>query len=135
MSRENVEAYKRGFEAFNRRDIDAMLEGFDPEIEWHTATDLPDSTVFRGHDGVATFLQEWFSLFEDLHADAEEFIDLGDSLVVSLVVHGRVPGSQESDQEMTLARAHLSKLHEGKIVEIREYLTLEQALEAAGLSE
>ena len=37
MSRENVEAFKRSFEAGNRRDFDAMLEEFDPKVEWHPA--------------------------------------------------------------------------------------------------
>jgi hypothetical protein len=30
MSDENVEAFKRGMEAYNRRDVDAFLETFDP---------------------------------------------------------------------------------------------------------
>ena len=35
MSEENVEAFKRGIDAFNRGDIDAFLEGLDAEVEWH----------------------------------------------------------------------------------------------------
>ena len=135
MSEENVETFKRALEAFNRGDIDAVLERFDPEVEWHTAADLPDSRVYRGHDGVAALLQEWVDLFEDFHVEAEQFIDRGDYLVVPLLLHGRVPGSAESDQEVTLRRTQVDKLREGRFVEVREYLTLEQALEAAGLRE
>jgi SnoaL-like polyketide cyclase len=74
-------------------------------------------------------------LFEDLHVEAEELIDRGDFLVASVVVHGRVPGSRDSDQEMTLSRTNVYRQREGKTVEVREYLTREQALEAAGLRE
>ena len=35
MSEENVEAFKRGVAAWNRGDIDAMLEVDDPEVEVH----------------------------------------------------------------------------------------------------
>jgi hypothetical protein len=35
MSEENVEAHKRGVEAINCRDIEALLEELDPEVEWH----------------------------------------------------------------------------------------------------
>jgi hypothetical protein len=37
MSTENVEAFKRGLEAGNRGDIDALLDELHPEIEWHSA--------------------------------------------------------------------------------------------------
>ena len=33
MSDENVERFKRGVEAYNRRDADALLEFMDPEVE------------------------------------------------------------------------------------------------------
>jgi ketosteroid isomerase-like protein len=37
MSQENVEAFKRGLDAYNRRDLDALLETLDPDVEWHPA--------------------------------------------------------------------------------------------------
>jgi hypothetical protein len=37
MSQENVEAFKRALNAGNRRDIEALLEELDPEVEWHSA--------------------------------------------------------------------------------------------------
>ena len=135
MSQENVETLKRGFEAFNRGDINAMLEEFDPDVEWHTASDIPDSTVYRGHDGVASLIQEWVNSFEDFRVDAEELIDRGEYVVLSVVLRGRIPGSLESDREVTLRRFGVDKVRNGKIVEVREYMTLEQALEAVGLSE
>jgi len=135
MSQENVETLKRGFEAFNRGDINAMLEEFDPDVEWHTASDIPDSTVYRGHDGVASLIQEWVNSFEDFRVDAEELIDRGEYVVLSVVLRGRIPGSLESDREVTLRRFGVDKVRNGKIVEVREYMTLEQVLEAVGLSE
>ena len=155
MSEENVEAVRRAFAAFNRRDMDAMLEEFDPEIEWHTATDLPDSSVFRGHDGVGAFIQEWIDAFEGLHGDVEEFIDRGECVVVPVVFRGRIPGSVGSAPEIALRRVNVYKLREGKasriemeqeffmlftfrggkIVRIESILERDQALEAAGLPE
>ena len=34
MSQENVEIVRRGFDAFNRRDLDAFLALFDPDVEF-----------------------------------------------------------------------------------------------------
>ena len=37
MSQENVERFKRGIDAYNRRDADALLEFMDTKVEWHPA--------------------------------------------------------------------------------------------------
>jgi hypothetical protein len=42
MSQENVELTKRALEAYNRRDVDALLEDLDQSIELHPA--LPCSS-------------------------------------------------------------------------------------------
>ena len=36
MSQENVEAVRAGFAAYNRGDLDAMLESYDPDVEFVT---------------------------------------------------------------------------------------------------
>ena len=142
MSEENVELIRRIYEEFDRTrrgSIEerqrAVLSAADPEVEWHTATDLPDSRVYRGHDGVAALIQEGVNSFEGFRVDAEEFIDRGEYVVVPLVLRGRIRGSREPEQEVTLPHTHVYKVREGKVVEAREYLTLEQALEAVGLRE
>ena len=37
MSEENVALLRRAVEAYNRRDIPALLEELDPEVKWHPA--------------------------------------------------------------------------------------------------
>jgi ketosteroid isomerase-like protein len=101
-----------------------------PNVEWHTAADLPDGGVHRGHAGVASLVQAWADAFEDFHMDIGDVIDRGDCVVASLVLRGLIRGST---QEVSLSTAHVWKVSDGLIVEIREYRTLEQALDAAGL--
>ena len=65
MSEENVESFKRGTEAYNRRDLDELLKTLDPEVEWHSALLIPfggAATVSRGHDGVRVLLDEVMDL-------------------------------------------------------------------------
>ena len=132
MSEENVELIRHVYEEFART-RQAVLSVLDPEIEWHTAADLPDSGVHRGHEGVAGLIQGWVNSFEDFRAEVREFIDRGQYVVVPLVLRGRIRGS---DEEVALPETHVWKVREGKVVEVREYRILEQALdEAAGLSE
>jgi ketosteroid isomerase-like protein len=126
MSRENVELVRRAYEEFGRT-RQAPSSALDPEIEWHTAADLPDSGVHHGHVGVAALIQEWVKSFEDFRTDVDEFIDRGEYVVVLLVLRGRIRGS---DEEVALPETHVWNVHEGRVVEVREYRTLEQALDA-----
>src|SRR6185503_18571914 len=55
MSDENVAAFRRGIDASNRGDVEALLNELDPDIEWHSAMHAllgGEETVFRGHDRV-----------------------------------------------------------------------------------
>ena len=59
MSQENVETFKGALDAFTRRDIDAFLEAFDPEVEWHAAMEIMlggEARIYRGHEGVREWL-------------------------------------------------------------------------------
>jgi hypothetical protein len=56
MSEENVEAFRRAVEAYNRRDIEGFLAEFDPMVRIQPLTPMmfgQDATVYRGHGGSA----------------------------------------------------------------------------------
>lgn len=50
MSEQNVELHRRIEEAFNRRDIEAMIVCLDPSIEYHPVLSAIGMTVYHGHD-------------------------------------------------------------------------------------
>ena len=133
MSRENVEAVLRGYAAFNRGDLDAAIEGFHPEIEWHGPGVFPDEDVYRGVEGVRRFWDQWLELFEDFQIEIEEVIEAGEKVVVMAVVHGRGRGSGADVK--TPSFPHLWTFRDGKAVRMRMFQTKAEALEAAGLPE
>jgi ketosteroid isomerase-like protein len=92
MSQANVEAFKRAFDAINRRDAEALLSELDPEVEWHGAILMAmggDRTVYRGHEGVREWLRDLYETLSEFHADYQEILDLGDRTVGIGVVRGR----------------------------------------------
>ena len=125
MSGENVELVRRAYEQFNSGQ-EAPLSALDEAIEWHTAADLPNSDVHRGHAGVRALIDDWVGSFENFTADVEECIDRGDYVVVPLVLRGRMAGGDE----VSLPETHVWRIREGRAIEVREYRTLEAALEA-----
>ena len=59
MREEDVEAVRRGYEAWNRGEVGAVLELVDPDIEWRPGTDAPEAGEHRGRDGFRGFLESW----------------------------------------------------------------------------
>jgi ketosteroid isomerase-like protein len=135
MSQENVEAFKRGIAAWNRRDIDATLEELDPAVEWHPAVGAGlggEATVFRGREEVRKGIQDLIEAFDDLRFELSEFRDLGDELLALGRVHGH---GTESGVEIDSPLAWLIRANKGKANWVRTYLDPKEALEAVGLSE
>jgi ketosteroid isomerase-like protein len=129
MSQENVERVRQSIEVVNRThgpDVDFM----GPDFEWHTRADLPDPAVYRGPDGVARLLAEWYAAFDDLRVDLEEVIDAGDRVVTVLRLHGRI---KDSGEEVEMTEAHVITMRNGRATLLREYTTKEEALQAEGL--
>jgi len=84
MSQENVEVVRAAWEAWERRDMEALFGFYDPEIIWdqtgYQAGEL--AAVYRGHDGLRRFFREWLAPFESYYAHAEEIIDAGEAVLV-----------------------------------------------------
>ena len=87
MSQENVEVFKRAFDAINRQDAEALLSELDPEVEWHGAVLMAmggERTVYRGHAGVREWLRDLYETLSEFQAEYPEVRDLGDRTVASV---------------------------------------------------
>jgi ketosteroid isomerase-like protein len=135
MSQENVDAVKRFIDAYNRRNVEAMLEELDPGVEWHPAILGPlegEPTVYRGHEGVRQWVREQDEVFDEIHAEYSEIRDLGDQIVA--IGHTRMRG-KGSGAETESPLASVTDHANGKAVRIRSFFDPKEALKAAGLSE
>jgi len=116
------------------RGVDAMAEFWDPDISHRAAEGaIDDAGELRGPDAVRRYSQDWFDMFDDLSGVAEELIDAGDDRVVAVMrMTGRAKGS---GIETEIRFSVVYTLRDGKIVQGREYMEKEQALESVGLRE
>ena len=135
MSQENVEVFRRATDAYNRRDVEAMLATVDPEVEWRPL--LPvllggKATVYRGHEGVREGVRELDEVFSELEAEQSEVRDLGEQVIAIGHFRGR---GRESGAKTETAIVWLVEFKNGKAIRVREYLDPKEALEAAGLRE
>ena len=133
MSEENVERIRRGFDAFNRRDLDALLALTDPEVELSTRfREMEGDSYYRGHDGVREWWRDLLAIFPDFSMEVLEVRDLGDSGIVALRVRARGLDSGVPFEETTWAAG---EWRDGKMTRWRNFGSEAEALEAAGLEE
>jgi ketosteroid isomerase-like protein len=119
MSQENVNKTRQFIEAYNRRDFEAALEFFDPDIDW-VLPEQQRSDSARGTDQVMRFWEGLDETFEELRLDPQEFVDGGDRVAVRLRFYGRGKGSgAELDTEMY---HQVTTFSDGTIVRM-EYFT------------
>jgi ketosteroid isomerase-like protein len=86
-----------------------------------------EAGIFRGHDGMRTWLADLHELYEGLESTIVETRDLGERVVISFVVRGTGRGSGITlEQPLT----QVVTLRDGKVIEVREFLSLEEALAA-----
>jgi ketosteroid isomerase-like protein len=96
MSEENVELVRRGYQTWNENGLEAALVEFiDPDVELHDPVEMPDGSVYRGHEGARAMWAHWTEVWEEVRFEPDEAVDLDDEHVLLRVrALGRV---KESD--------------------------------------
>jgi ketosteroid isomerase-like protein len=131
MSREDVEHMRRGVEHF-RRTGEALWADLHPDIEMHDH-DIPDGTVYRGHEGWREWAAHFAEAWESVSLEPQEYIDAGDGRVVLVArVAARGVGS---GVEVERVEGVMWTIREGKTVRMDYYGSRAEALEAAGLTD
>ena len=132
MSQENVEIVRRAWEAWERRDMEALFALYDPAIIWEQRVTPVD--LYHGHEGVRRFFKEWLDPFEAYYAHADEFIAAGDSVVARLRQGGRGRGSGVEVAMPVVWQVY--RIRDGRVIRVvGGLMDRSEALEAAGLRE
>lgn len=132
MSDENVNAWQRAIEAFNDRSAERMMAECDSDVEFRPVLAGVRNSPYRGRDGVHEFLTATDDAFERFQLEAERLEDHGDWVLATCI--GRARG-RASGAEIERPMVHAARFRNGKCVWWRTFLTRDEALEAAGLSE
>src|ERR671910_200590 len=128
MSQENVKIVRRFFEHFSRTGA-ADFSLIDPHAVFDNSNAMLDGAVYRGHDGVRTYLSLLREMWEGMRFEPTEFIPAGEDQVIvpfRMVMRGR-------DEIETVAHAAtLYTLSKGKLTQAKAFQSKADALEAVG---
>ena len=131
MSEENVELWVEGIEAYNRGDIEAVLNGMDPDIKFeHRLAALQGK--FVGVEAVRKWLLDAREYLVDGQIDCSDVRDLGDQVLALGTI--RAIG-KESGAVVELPYTVLATIRNGRVTHFIDFGDRAKALEAAGLSE
>ena len=120
MSEQDVNTMRTAYAAFNRGDVPAVLEAFDPQIEWYEPGGgrAPRGT-FSGAESVA---RDVFAAvpenFDEFEAQPDAVIDAGEHLVVV----GTFRGRSKAGRQMQARYAHVWRMRDGKAVSFQNHV-------------
>lgn len=132
MSLGNLEVYRRGLDAFNRRDRATWLALCSPEVENVPPREWPESRLTRGRDVVWEFLTSNNDPWEASRYEPSEVIEGDDKVVVHLTAEMR---GKASGAEVAWSFWQVVTFHNGAVSRFEWFAQRDAALEAAGLQE
>ena len=133
MSLENVEIVRRTTDAYNRHDLDGIVEHWAPDavLDWSNSRGL-EAGVYRGHDEIRAFTQRFLTAWDEVRLELGEPIEAADDvLVVENVTYLRGRDGIETQARS----AWVLTFRDGQQTSLTLYQTKQEALEAAGLRE
>jgi ketosteroid isomerase-like protein len=127
MSQESVEIVRGVMESFIAGD--PVWDRLEADIEVHDH-DIMDAREYRGHDGFASWLDNWGAAWTNFSMAPEQFLDAGDHVVMvfRMKAIGRGSGIAVERQD-----AMVYSVRDGKIARVDYYNSKQQALDAVGL--
>jgi ketosteroid isomerase-like protein len=137
MSQENVEIVRRVWEAVRREDTEAVLALYDEDVEYDFSRSPFQSVgvnqpAYRGHDALRSLFRERYEDWAQVEDHCQELIEANDEVISVVTSRGR---GRESGIEVEGRHVGLWSLREGKVIRVRWFGTLADALAAVGPSE
>jgi ketosteroid isomerase-like protein len=134
MSRDDVEILRALYERWARRDY-SDRDAFDPQVVFTRimsgAVPGPGMAgVWHGVDEMWRAVVDWLRNWEDYRVEPEDFIDLGDRV---LVLSRQTARGKLSGANVQAEIGEIFTLRDGRIVSWDLYLDRTEAVQAAGL--
>jgi ketosteroid isomerase-like protein len=128
-----VEIVRRANDAFNRRDVDAWLSFFSPDIVYRPVPTFPDCQERQGLGAMRRWMEEWHGAWaDDYTTQAESIREHGDVVIALLRFTGH---ARASGVEVAGGIFEVYRFRDGKIASVEDFTERCEALKAAGLAE
>jgi uncharacterized protein len=128
MAPGNADLIRPIYEEWGRGNWRPRFDVYDPHMEWGWSDEFPGlAGVYEDHRDPNPRLRAWLDGWEHWRAEADDFLEIGDHVVVLASYHGRGKGS---GVEIHQEGAHVFELREGKVVRLEIFASREKAIES-----
>jgi ketosteroid isomerase-like protein len=132
VSEQSLELASRSYAAWSSGDLETWLSTLDEEVEFLTSGIFPGlEPVYRGHEGMRTFWEDFRSPWESLRIVIDHFRENGDQIVALY----RFEAVGRDGLKVHREAANLITVRDGLAKHVEAHGSWETALEAAGLRE
>lgn len=112
MSEHDLQLAQEGYDAWNRGDLDWLLEHVTEDVEVQPTRQVEKfAEVYRGHGGWREFWQAWHEVWQGATIKVHRFEDMGDHGVLVLLSIDRSDGD---GGEESIPVSHWITFREGK---------------------
>ena len=127
---ENSDALKRGYEAFNSGDAQALSELFADDVRWEgpNTEGVPMSGTHEGKDAVLQALGAIGESFETFGVSPDEMVEQGDTIVVL----SHIDAKSTSGNEVKLPGVEVWRMTGGKAQRVQTLIDTAEVKKALG---
>jgi uncharacterized protein len=133
MASGNADLIRPIYEEWGRGNWRPAFDVYHPEMEWGWSDEFPGlAGVFEDRRDPNPRLHAWLSEWDHWRAVAEEFLEIGDHVVVLATYLGTGKGS---GVEIRQEGAHVFELRDGRVVRLEIFASRERALQSVQVAQ
>ena len=126
MASGNADLIRPIYDEWGQGNWRPRFDVYDPRMEWGWSDEFPGlDGVFEDRRDPNPRLRSWLSGWEDWRAEADDYLEFGDQVVVLATYRGRGKGS---GVDIVQRGAHVFELRDGKVVRLEIFASREKAL-------
>ena len=124
----NADLVRPIYEEWGRGNWRPRFDAYDQHMEWGWSDEFPGlGGVYEDHEDPNPRLRAWLNGWEDWRAKADDFLEIGDYVVVLASYYGRGKGS---GVEIRQEGAHVFKFRDSKVIRLEIFATRAKAIES-----
>ena len=105
--------------------LEGWISMFSEDIVWEAIEDAPDAGVYRGHDEVRGYFEDWRATVDAMRFEVPDLEEVGDWVVGHTILTARVKGT---GSEMILDYWQAMLVRGRKISRVKEFREREEAI-------
>jgi ketosteroid isomerase-like protein len=128
MAAANAELIRPIYDEWSRGNWRPRFDVYDPQMEWGWSDEFPGlAGVYEDRRDPNPRLRAWLSPWEHWWVEPDEWLEIGDYVVVLATYHGRGKGS---GVEVSQQGAHVFRLRHHKVVRLEIFTDRQRAIDS-----